>query len=80
MSAATEPISHRDLVSLLIEVAGAGRMRYVEWPADKKRIDIGSFYSDSTQVPAACRAGRRSIGLREGLQAHARLYRAHCAE
>ena len=25
------------------------RVRYVEWPAEKKRIDIGSFYTDSTK-------------------------------
>jgi UDP-glucose 4-epimerase len=61
-----EPISHRDLVCLLLEVTGKGRMRNVKWPADKKRIDIGSFYSDSS-------AFRRLTGwtplvpLREGL-------------
>ena len=60
-----EPISHRELVSLLIDVAGSGSMRFVEWPPEKKRIDIGSFYSDSTQVPphrwlgAAGRTARR---------------------
>src|SRR5512139_1773818 len=43
-----EPISHRELVCLLLDVAGTGRMRNVEWPSDKKRIDIGSFYSDSS--------------------------------
>ena len=32
-----EPISHRDLVELLIEVAGTGRVRYVEWPAERRR-------------------------------------------
>ena len=44
-----EHISHRDLVKMLIEEAGAGSVRYVEWPDDKRRIDIGSFYSDSTK-------------------------------
>jgi UDP-glucose 4-epimerase len=42
-----EPTSHRDLVELLIELAGSGRVRYVEWPPEKKAIDIGSFYADS---------------------------------
>src|SRR5688572_2972766 len=35
----SEPISHRDLVALLIDVAGAGRYKMVEWPAEKKAID-----------------------------------------
>jgi UDP-glucose 4-epimerase len=71
-----KPISHRDLVALLIEVAGAGRVRYVDWPADKKRIDIGSFYSDSSKfrqtvgwVPA--------VSLREGLRRTIEFYRDH---
>jgi UDP-glucose 4-epimerase len=43
-----EHLAHRDLVRLLIETAGSGRFRFVEWPAEKKSIDIGSFYADST--------------------------------
>ena len=50
-----QPIAHRDLVTLLIDAAGTGSMRFVEWPPDKKRIDIGSFYTDSTQVQAGGR-------------------------
>jgi nucleoside-diphosphate-sugar epimerase len=43
-----EHLAHRDLVRLLIKTAGSGRFRFVEWPAEKKSIDIGSFYADST--------------------------------
>ena len=43
-----EPISHRDLVELLVSVAGTGRYRFVEWPPEKKAIDIGDFYADSS--------------------------------
>jgi UDP-glucose 4-epimerase len=75
----TEPISHRDLVHLLLQVAGTGKARLVEWPPDKKRIDIGSFYSDSSRF-------RRTVGwepavaLREGLARTVAYYRAHFAE
>ena len=48
-----EAVAHRDLVTLLIDAAGTGSMRFVEWPADKKRIDIGSFYTDSTKFTQA---------------------------
>jgi len=71
-----EPIAHKDLVSLLIDTAGTGRARFVEWPEDKKRIDIGSFYSDSTKF-------RRTVGwtprvdLREGLRRTLAFYREH---
>src|SRR5512136_1658577 len=44
------PVSHRDLVALLLEVAGTGRVSYIDWPAEKKAIDIGSFYADSSKL------------------------------
>src|SRR4029079_12009634 len=30
----SEPIAHRDLVQMLIRVAGSGRYRFVDWPPD----------------------------------------------
>src|SRR6187397_767920 len=47
-----EAISHRDLTALLVSVSGSGRVRYVDWPAEKKAIGIGSFYADSTKFKA----------------------------
>jgi len=71
-----EPVGHRDLVQLLIEVAGAGRVRYVAWPAEKKAIDIGSFYADSSRFRAATGWEPR-VGLREGLERTVAYYRQH---
>jgi UDP-glucose 4-epimerase len=71
-----EPISHRDLVSLLIDVAGAGSMRFVEWPPEKKRIDIGSFYSDSTKFRQTV-GWAPKVGLREGFERTIAFYREH---
>jgi len=71
-----EPVSHRDLVQLLIEVAGSGRVRYVEWPAEKKVIDIGSFYADSSRFRAAT-GWEPCVGLREGLDRTVAYYRQH---
>jgi UDP-glucose 4-epimerase len=74
-----EPTSHRDLVALLIEAAGGGSVRYVDWPADKKRIDIGSFYSDSTRFRERVGWTPR-VGLREGLRRTIDFYREHLAQ
>ena len=72
----TEPISHRDLVTLLIDTAGSGRVRYVDWPPEKKRIDIGSFYSDSTKFQK--RVGwTPQVDLREGLSRTLAYFREH---
>jgi len=72
------PIAHVDLVTLLIATAGGGEIRFVEWPADKKRIDIGSFYSDSSKFRSAT-GWRPTVGLQEGLERTVAFYRQHLA-
>ena len=70
------PISHRDLVQLLVGIAGRGSVRFVEWPADKKRIDIGSFYSDSKKFRNAT-GWTPAVGLEDGLRRTLAFYREH---
>ena len=70
------PIAHADLVEMLVELAGGGRLRLVEWPAEKKRIDIGSFYSDWSRFAAAT-GWRPLVDLREGLERTVAYYREH---
>jgi UDP-glucose 4-epimerase len=71
-----EPISHKNLVALLLDVAGTGSVTFVEWPADKKRIDIGSFYSDSKKFRHAT-GWTPAVGLEEGLRRTLAFYREH---
>jgi UDP-glucose 4-epimerase len=70
------PVSHRELTTLLIEVAGSGRVEYVDWPADKKAIDIGSFYADSTKFTNAT-AWSPATPLADGLRRTVAFYRQH---
>jgi UDP-glucose 4-epimerase len=72
----TEPIAHRDLVQVLLDVAGCGSVSYVPWPPDKKQIDIGSFYTDSTKFMKASGWAPR-VGLREGFERTIAFYRDH---
>ena len=74
-----EPVSHKELVALLIDVAGSGSVRYVEWPEEKKRIDIGSFYTDSSKFRRTV-GWQPSVDLRTGLARTIAFYRAHLAE
>jgi UDP-glucose 4-epimerase len=74
-----EPISHRALTGLLIEVAGSGRVEYVDWPSEKKAIDIGNFYADSSKFMRTtgwCPAVRLHDGLRRAVA----FYRRHYAQ
>lgn len=71
-----EPISHRDLVHTLIEIAASGRYRFVDWPPEKKAIDIGDFYADSSLIGETL-GWRPTTTLREGLTRTIAFYRAH---
>ena len=75
----SEPISHKDLVALLIDVAGAGSVRHVAWPDEKKAIDIGSFYADWSRFRQAVNWEPR-VSLRAGFARTLDYYRAHAAE
>jgi UDP-glucose 4-epimerase len=74
-----EPISHRDLVNLLIEIAGRGSVRHIDWPSEKKVIDIGSFYADSSKFRHAV-GWKPRVSLRAGLARTLEYYRAHAAQ
>jgi UDP-glucose 4-epimerase len=71
-----EPIAHRDLVALLIRTAGTGRFRYVDWPPEKKAIDIGSCYADSTRIGATL-GWRATTVLADGLERTVAFYRVN---
>lgn len=72
----SEPMRHRDLAALLIEVAGTGRVDFVPWPPDKQAIDIGSFYASSDKFAEAT-GWHTSVSLRDGLQRTVAFYRQH---
>jgi nucleoside-diphosphate-sugar epimerase len=71
-----EAISLRQLVELLISVAGTGRYRLVGWPEDKKAIDIGDFHADSSLITRTL-GWEPTTSLRDGLRRTVEFYREH---
>jgi UDP-glucose 4-epimerase len=71
-----EPIAHSALAALLVSMAGSGRIQYVDWPPDKKAIDIGDFYADSTKLMRAT-GWTPTIRLADGLRDTLAYYRTH---
>jgi UDP-glucose 4-epimerase len=71
-----EHVAHRELVQMLVDIAGAGRFRFVEWPREQQRIDIGSFYVDSTRFRERC-GWQPVVSLRDGLARTLSYYREH---
>jgi UDP-glucose 4-epimerase len=70
------PVSHRELTTLLVERAGSGAVEYVEWPAEQKAIDIGSFYADSSKFTRATE-WTPTVSLADGLSRTVAFYRQH---
>jgi UDP-glucose 4-epimerase len=71
-----EPTAHKDLVNVLLDVAGSGKVAFVPWPAEKKQIDIGSFYADSSKFASAS-GWQPRVDLREGFARTIAFYRAN---
>lgn len=70
------PVSLNEIIETLIEVAGSGRVTRIPFPEERKKIDIGDYYTDDQKI-------RRELGwkprvdLREGLGEMVAYYREH---
>jgi len=73
------PLSLKELADLLVEKYGGGKYQIREFPADRKQIDIGSFYSDFSSI-------RKSLGWEpatseaDGLAATISFYRTNLTQ
>jgi len=70
-----EVVTLRSLADLLIEVNGGGTYEIREFPKERKRIDIGDYYSDFSRFAALGWTPR--VPLRDGLTRTLRYYRDH---
>lgn len=73
------PVSHHELLTTLIDVAGSGSFRLVPWPPEKLRIDIGDVYSAYDRIKEVLGWEPR-VDLREGLVYTVDFYREHRAQ
>jgi UDP-glucose 4-epimerase len=73
-----EVISLRDLAELLIRINGGGTFDVKSFPADRKRIDIGDYYSDDRVIRSTL-GWQPQVALEEGLKRTITFYREHLA-
>lgn len=71
-----ERVSLDELAALLIEVNGGGEFVRREFPADRKKIDIGDYYSDDTLIRSEL-GWRPRVTLREGFRRTLAYFREH---
>jgi UDP-glucose 4-epimerase len=69
-------LSLRELVEMMIDIAGRGSYSLVPFPAERKAIDIGDFWADASKVRQAL-GWQPRVPLREGLARTIEYYRAH---
>lgn len=63
---APNPISLKDLADLLVELNGKGNYTIRSYPADRKKIDIGDYYSNYSKFKAIT-SWEPATRLRDGL-------------
>jgi UDP-glucose 4-epimerase len=70
------PYSLLEFADILIDVVGAGSYACVPFPEDRSRIDIGSYYADSSKINAML-GWQPRVTLREGLLRTVEYYRRY---
>lgn len=74
-----ERISLLDLAHLLTRVAGQGTVVIREFPEERKKIDIGDYYSDARKIETAV-GWRAQVGLESGLERAVSYFRKNLNE
>lgn len=68
-----------ELAELLLKVAGTGSFTRKEFPAERKKIDIGDYFCDDSAFRAAT-GWQPSLSLEDGLRRTVAFYRDHTAQ
>ncbi len=71
-----EYVTLKALAGELTAVAGTGHFEMREYPAERKKIDIGDYYSDFSKIRCAIGWEPR-VGLKEGLARSVAYFRRH---
>jgi nucleoside-diphosphate-sugar epimerase len=71
-----QPLTLEQFAATLIRVAGRGSYRIVPFPEDRKAIDMGSVYTDSTKFREAC-GWTPQTPLEDGLRQTIDFYTRH---
>lgn len=72
----TEPVSLRAFAEVLVAANGGGDFVIKEFPADRKRIDIGDYYSDDQQIRDEL-GWQPKVSLNDAVKRTLEYYRQH---
>jgi len=69
-------LSLLELANIVVSAAGAGSVKTIPFPADRKSIDIGDFYADWSAIEREL-GWRPSVAVEDGVQRTLEYYREH---
>ncbi len=69
-------ISLKELADLLIDIAGCGEYHIRQFPENRKKIDIGDYYSDDTLIRQTL-GWQPNVDLKEGISKTVNYYRKY---
>jgi UDP-glucose 4-epimerase len=72
------PVSLAELAEIVVKANGGGSYEVRKFPEDQKRIDIGSFYADFTEIHNLTGWDPR-VGVEDGVRRTLDFYREHLA-
>lgn len=75
----SETVTLAELAEMLISVAGTGTANIVDFPAERRRIDIGDYFADDRRFRAAT-GWEPKVTLKSGLAHSVDYYRTHLGE
>ncbi len=74
-----EPVSLESFARLLVELAGGGRIEFVPWPEDARKIDIGNYYGSYERAKRVLGWEPRT-SLEDGLRRTLDFYRSRLGD
>ncbi len=74
-----EVISLKDLAKLLVSINGRGKYKICSFPSERKRIDIGDYYSDYRKIKKSL-GWKPRVELKEGLSRTLDFFKKHLKE
>ncbi len=72
----SEVINLKDLAELMIKMNGGGSYDIIPFPADRKKIDVGDYYSDYSYIQRELNWNPK-VTLKEGLSRTVDFYKKH---
>lgn len=71
-----KPVSLKQIIEMLIHVTGRGSYKLVPFPPERKVIDIGDYYTDSSKIANEL-GWRATIELQAGIERTMKFYTQH---